>query len=144
MVRRDGGGHLPAGRRPRGGPGLDPGPQVPHHRLRGHPDDAELRAGGTAIKWAKQGHRVKLVSVTNGDIGHWRTRGRALAQRRLAEVRAADKILGAETEVLPIHDGELEPTLQNRRAITRLIRQWQADIVIAHRPEWVGLLKPIA
>jgi N-acetylglucosamine malate deacetylase 1 len=99
-----------------------------------HPDDTELRAGGSAIKWAALGHQVKLVSVTNGDIGHWRMKGRALAQRRLAEVKAADKILGAETEVLPIHDGELEPTLENRRTITRVIRRWQADVVIAHRP----------
>ena len=99
-----------------------------------HPDDAELRAGGTAIKWAKLGHHVKLVSVTNGDIGHWKIHGEELAKRRLAEVRAADKVLGVETEVLPIHDGELEPTLENRRTIARLIRQWQADIVIAHRP----------
>jgi LmbE family N-acetylglucosaminyl deacetylase len=99
-----------------------------------HPDDAELRAGGTAIKWAKLGHHVKLVSVTNGDIGHWEMGRDALANRRLAEVKAADKVLGVETEVLPIHDGELEPTLENRRTITRLIRQWRADVVIAHRP----------
>jgi N-acetylglucosamine malate deacetylase 1 len=98
-----------------------------------HPDDCELDAGGTAIKWANQGHRVKLVSVTSGDIGHWRMKGQELAARRLAEVKAADRILGAEAEVLPIHDGELEPTLENRRTITRLIRRWQADIVIAPR-----------
>ena len=36
--------------------------------------------------------------------------------------------------MLDIHDGELEPTLENRRRITRLIREWKADIVIAHRP----------
>lgn len=99
-----------------------------------HPDDAELTSGGTAIKWSKLGHKVKLVSVTNGDIGHWRIQGEELAKRRLAEVKAADKVLGVETEVLPIHDGELEPTLENRRTITRLIRKWQADIVISHRP----------
>jgi LmbE family N-acetylglucosaminyl deacetylase len=99
-----------------------------------HPDDPELKAGGTAIKWVKQGHHVKMVSVTNGDIGHWRMRGEALARRRLAEVKAADKILGVETEVLPIHDGELEPTLAHRRTITRLIRKWKADIVLCHRP----------
>jgi LmbE family N-acetylglucosaminyl deacetylase len=99
-----------------------------------HPDDPELKSGGTAILWAKQGHHVKLVSVTNGDIGHWKIKGEELAKRRLAEAKAADKVLGVETEVLPIHDGELEPTLENRRTITRLIRQWKADIVIAHRP----------
>src|SRR2546430_5833806 len=40
-----------------------------------HPDDAELKAGGSAAKWAKLGHKVKMVSVTNGDIGHWRMAG---------------------------------------------------------------------
>jgi N-acetylglucosamine malate deacetylase 1 len=99
-----------------------------------HPDDAEFKAGGTAILWAKQGHHVKLVSVTNGDIGHWQMAGGPLAQRRTAEAAKADKILGAESEVLDIHDGELEPNLENRRRITRLIRSWKADIVIAHRP----------
>lgn len=99
-----------------------------------HPDDAQFKAGGTAAKWAKLGHKVKLVSVTNGDIGHWQTAGGPLAQRRKAEVLAADKVLGAETEVLDIHDGELLPTLENRKLITRVIREWQADVVIAHRP----------
>jgi len=99
-----------------------------------HPDDAEFKAGGTAIKWAKAGHAVKLVSVTNGDIGHWQMRGEQLAKRRNAEVQAAAKKLGVTTQVLDIHDGELEPTLENRKRITRLIRDWKADIVIAHRP----------
>jgi LmbE family N-acetylglucosaminyl deacetylase len=99
-----------------------------------HPDDAEFKAGGTAILWADQGHHVKLVSVTNGDIGHWQMAGGPLAQRRTAEAAKADKILGATSEVLDIHDGELEPNLENRRRITRLIRNWKADIVIAHRP----------
>ena len=58
----------------------------------------------------------------------------ALARRRKAEVEAADKSLGVETEVLDIHDGELEPTLENRKTITRLIREWKADIVMSHRP----------
>jgi LmbE family N-acetylglucosaminyl deacetylase len=114
-------------------------PDPKHEKLRiiifgAHPDDAELKAGGTAAKWAKLGHEVKMVSVTNGDIGHWKMAGGPLAKRRLAEVRAADKILGVACEVLDIHDGELEPNLENRKKITRLIRDWKADIVIAHRP----------
>ncbi|NBR07435.1 MAG: PIG-L family deacetylase [Planctomycetes bacterium] len=99
-----------------------------------HPDDAEYKVGGTAAKWAKLGHHVKLVSVTNGDIGHWKMAGGPLAIRRKAEVKAAAKVLGVTSEVLDIHDGELLPTLENRKIITRLIREWQADIVIAHRP----------
>ena len=99
-----------------------------------HPDDAEYKAGGTVAKWAKLGHHVKLVSVTNGDIGHWKMAGGPLALRRKAEVKAAAKVLGVTSEVLDIHDGELLPTLENRKTITRLIREWNADIVIAHRP----------
>src|SRR5215208_716234 len=82
-----------------------------------HPDDAELKAGGTAAKWAKLGHEVKMVSVTNGDIGHWREAGGPLAKRRTAEAKAADKVLGVTSQVLDIHDGELEPNLENRKTI---------------------------
>ncbi len=99
-----------------------------------HPDDAEYKVGGTAIQWERMGYHVKLVSVTNGDIGHWKMAGGALAQRRTAEVKAASKVLGTTSQVLDIHDGETMPTLENRKKIVRLIRQWNADIVIAHRP----------
>jgi LmbE family N-acetylglucosaminyl deacetylase len=99
-----------------------------------HPDDCELAVGGTAALWAAKGHHVKLVSVTNGDIGHWREAGGPLARRRKAEVERADQILGVTSEVLDIHDGELLPTLENRRTITRLIREWNADIVMGPRP----------
>ena len=99
-----------------------------------HPDDAEYKAGGTAVKWARLGHHVKLVSVTNGDIGHWKEAGGPLALRRAAETAACAKKLGVTSQVLDIHDGELMPTLENRKLITRIIREWKADIVIAHRP----------
>ena len=99
-----------------------------------HPDDCELQAGGTAALWAAQGHHVKFVSVTNGDIGHWREAGGPLARRRRSEVTQADALLHVTSEVLDIHDGELLPTLENRRTITRLIREWKADIVMSHRP----------
>lgn len=99
-----------------------------------HPDDAELDAGGVAALWAAQGHAVKFVSMTNGDIGHFEMAGGPLAQRRMAEVQECARLLGIETEVLDIHDGELMPTLENRKKVARLIRDWQADIVLCHRP----------
>ena len=99
-----------------------------------HPDDCEIQAGGVGAMWSAKGHRVKLVSVTNGDIGHWREAGGPLARRRKAEAEQADKLLGVTCEVLDIHDGELLPTLENRRLITRLIREWKADIVLSPRP----------
>jgi len=99
-----------------------------------HPDDAEYKAGGCGAKWAKLGHHVLLCSVTNGDIGHWKMAGGPLATRRTAEAAACSKVLGTTSLVLDIHDGELEPNLENRKKITRVIREWKADIVIAHRP----------
>ena len=99
-----------------------------------HPDDAEYKCGGSAALWAQMGHKVKLVSVTNGDIGHWRMAGGALAKRRTAESAEVAKKLGVESQVLDIHDGELVPSLEYRRTITRVIREWEADVVIAHRP----------
>ncbi len=99
-----------------------------------HPDDCELQASGTATMWAAKGHHVLFVSVSNGDIGHWKEAGGPLARRRKAEVDAAHKLLGIEGEILDIHDGEVLPTLENRRMLTRLIREWRADIVMGPRP----------
>jgi len=101
-----------------------------------HPDDAEYQMAGTAIKWAKLGHKVKLVSVTNGDIGHWRMSGGELAKVRTAECKEAARRMGPNVEslVMDIHDGELMPTLENRKKVARLIRDWKADIVLSHRP----------
>ncbi len=100
-----------------------------------HPDDCEHRAGGVAAMWAAQGHHVKFVSTTNGDIGHAEMAGGQLAKRREKEIQQAAKKLGIDqTQMLDIHDGELMPTLENRKTFVRLIRQWKADIVMAHRP----------
>ena len=100
-----------------------------------HPDDCEIKAGGVGMLWAAQGHHVKFVSVTNGDVGHWKMSGGALAKRRTAEVKEAARIMGIEeTEVMDNHDAELMPTLENRKKIIRLIREWKADIVMSHRP----------
>ena len=76
-----------------------------------HPDDCELQVGGVGALWSAKGHHVKLVSVTNGDIGHWRQAGGPLAVRRKKEAEQASKILGTNVEVLDNHDGELMPTL---------------------------------
>jgi LmbE family N-acetylglucosaminyl deacetylase len=99
-----------------------------------HPDDCELQASGTATMWAAKGHHVLFVSVSNGDIGHWKEAGGPLARRRKAEVDAAHKLLGIKGEILDIHDGEVLPTIENRRMLTRLIREWRADIVMGPRP----------
>ena len=100
-----------------------------------HPDDCEYYAGGTAAKFIRHGHRVKFISTTNGDIGHHEMSGGELARVRREEVRRADSILGITAfEIFDIHDGEIEPTVARRKELIRRIREWNADIVISHRP----------
>lgn len=99
-----------------------------------HPDDCDADAGGTAILLARMGHRVKFVSLTNGDAGHYNKGGGTLAKIRIAEAEEAGKRFGVEYTVLDNHDGELMPTLENRLKVIREIRKWNADVVIAPRP----------
>lgn len=99
-----------------------------------HPDDCDGRAGGTAAKWAALGHKVRFVSVTNGDAGHQSQGGGALAMRRRAEAAEAGTRIGIDYITLDNHDGELIPSLDVRKQIIRLIRQWNADLVLGPRP----------
>ena len=99
-----------------------------------HPDDCDIRAGGTAIKYADAGHNVLFVSLTNGDAGHHEKGGGELARIRRAESAEAGKRFGVEYVVLENHDGELMPTMDNRLEVIRQIRRWNADIVMGPRP----------
>ena len=100
-----------------------------------HPDDCDIKFSGTAALFARLGHKVKFLSVTNGDAGHQDMGGGMLAKRRKAETQESMRRVGiAEYEVLDNHDGELLPTVEIRKQIIRAIRLWNADIVIAPRP----------
>lgn len=98
-----------------------------------HPDDCDIKSGGTAALFAEMGHQVKFLSVTNGDAGHMEQGGGVLAKRRVAETEEVARRLGITYEVLDNHDGELTPTLPIRLEIIRRIRDWDADVVISHR-----------
>lgn len=98
-----------------------------------HPDDPDSDAG-TAIKFANLGHNVMMVSLTNGDAGHQVMGGGELARIRRLEATEAGKRYGVTYITLDNHDGELMPTLENRLKVIRLIREWNADIVIGPRP----------
>jgi LmbE family N-acetylglucosaminyl deacetylase len=98
-----------------------------------HPDDSDIKAGGTAAKWCALGHVVKLVSLTNGRAGHQTMYGPQLARRRLAEARAAGAVIGATYDVLDHPDGELDDRLEYRDEVIRLIRNFRPDLIITHR-----------
>lgn len=98
-----------------------------------HPDDADYHAGGLAAIYRRAGHVVKMVSVTNGQSGHYRISGRELAEIRKAEARAAGAVIGAEYDVWDWPDGRLQPTIEVREQIIREIRSFRPDLVLTHR-----------
>ncbi len=98
-----------------------------------HPDDCDLRAGGTACLYARLGHHVRFVSLTNGDAGHHEIGGAPLAWRRRQEAQAAARCLGIDYVVLDHHDAELMPSLEVRAEVVAMIREMSPDLVMAPR-----------
>lgn len=98
-----------------------------------HPDDPDILFGGTALQLAKAGHLVKFVSMTNGDTGHHLLSRKETAAKRKLEAEASGRVCGlVEYEVMDLNCG-LEPSVENREKILRIIRRFQPDIVISHR-----------
>ena len=102
-----------------------------------HPDDAEFTVAGTVVAWTEAGCRVTYVVCTDGNTGSHEpdmTRER-LAEIRRAEQRAACKALGVDEVVfLGYDDGQLQPTLDLRRDLVRVIRQYRPEVLIAWDP----------
>jgi len=111
-----------------------PEPQLRILVIGAHPDDADIKAGGTAVQWCSLGHVVRLVSLTNGQAGHQTRYGPELARRRRAEAEAAAAVIGATYEVLDHPDGELDDRLGYRQQVIHLIRAFRPDLILTHRP----------
>lgn len=108
-----------------------------------HPDDPEFFAGGTFAKWAQDGAEITFVIATSGDKGSADPEMTAerLAEIREDEERQAAAALGVKDVVfLRYKDGELFPTMELRRDITRLIRMKKPDVVVTLDPTvyWRG------
>jgi LmbE family N-acetylglucosaminyl deacetylase len=98
-----------------------------------HPDDGDIKAGGTAAKWCGLGHVVQFLSLTNGQAGHHTMYGPRLAARRRAEAQAAGAVIGAGYEVFDHPDGEFDDRLEYRHEVIRYIRSFRPDLIITHR-----------
>lgn len=101
-----------------------------------HPDDIEFGVAGTAAKWAQAGSRVIYVVITDGNVG---SHEEGMTPERLAEIRraeqtAAGEVAGAECIFLGYHDGFLQPTLELRKNLVRLIRMHKPDAVVCTDP----------
>ncbi|MCI0477210.1 MAG: PIG-L family deacetylase [Anaerolineales bacterium] len=105
-----------------------------------HPDDQEFTVAGTLAKWARAGCEIVTVCITSGDAGSNEKTDPDLAKHKLAQMReeeqrAACRVLGiAHVEFLHYPDGILQPTLELRRDLTRLIRKYKPEVVLCGDP----------
>jgi LmbE family N-acetylglucosaminyl deacetylase len=99
-----------------------------------HPDDPDWQLGGMAMLYRAKGHRVMMVSMTDGCTGHQIIGKKELAKRRRKEAQNAARVMDVEYKILPICNGELMPSLANRKELIRLIRRFKADIIFTHSP----------
>lgn len=108
--------------------------------IHAHPDDQEFSAAGTLAYWASQGSHIISVTVTQGDAGNNDPDkdGRykpELARLRQVEQTAANQVLGIKESIfMGYADGELAPTLELRRELTRLIRRYSPEVVLIGDP----------
>src|SRR3989338_3613988 len=102
-----------------------------------HPDDSEFGAGGTVAKMVRECCEVTYVIVTNGNKG---SSDRAMTPERLARIRAEEQRAAARTlgvahvQFLGYPDGEVEDSRDLRRDVSREIRRFKPDLLIAQNP----------
>ena len=108
--------------------------------IHAHPDDQEFTVGGTLAKWARAGSTIITVCITSGGGGSneytptTMTR-EALVLIREDEQRQACRVLGiSEVLFLGYQDGVLEPSIELRRDLTRLVRRHRPDAVVCGDP----------
>jgi bacillithiol biosynthesis deacetylase BshB1 len=92
-----------------------------------HPDDVEIAIGGTLAKLAKQGHRVGIIDLTDGEP----TPGSTGPEMRLAEARRAADTLGVvERVTLDLPNRRLFDTFEARVALAREFRRFRPKLVL--------------
>lgn len=103
-----------------------------------HPDDVDFGSAGTVAAFTDAGVEVAYCIATDGDAGGSdRAVSRAeMAALRQAEQRAAAAVVGvSDVTFLGYPDGRLQPTLELRRDISRVIRRFRPQRVITQSPE---------
>ncbi len=102
-----------------------------------HPDDLEIGCGGTLARYAKEGHRVYMCHVANGDKGHAVITPDRLSGIRSKEAREAGAVIGAqEVTGIGIPDLEVDSSNpENVKKVIDVIRHVSPDIIITHSPQ---------
>lgn len=104
-----------------------------------HPDDPEFFCGGTIARWTASGHQVVYWLLTCGDKGSQDPdfNPQELCDNRIGEQRAAAARLGVfQVNSLGYPDGYLQPNLELRKEIARIIRSEKPDILVTCDPTY--------
>ncbi|MEA2734241.1 MAG: N-acetylglucosamine malate deacetylase 1 [Humisphaera sp.] len=94
-----------------------------------HPDDAELGMGGTILKLARQGHKVHIVDMTNGEPTPFGS-----VETRAKESAAAAKVLGVGRTLLGLPNREVVHSIESRHKVAAVIREHKADWLFVPYP----------
>lgn len=103
-----------------------------------HPDDVDFGNAGSVATWTDAGIDVSYCLVTDGDAGgsDLDMPRKEMAEVRRAEQTAAAKCVGVhDLHWLGYPDGRVEPTLDLRRDISRVIREVRPQRVVTQSPE---------
>lgn len=97
-----------------------------------HPDDIEMSCAGTLVKYAKQGDKVFMGSLTNGNVGRPDTDLHEMERIRKAELEASAKLIGAEVIWMGVDDELTDVSVDLRLKMTDVFRYCKPDIVFTH------------
>ena len=93
-----------------------------------HPDDVELSAGATLLKYTEEGKAIGIIDLTEGELG---TRGDSV--KRYEEAKAASDMLKLNIRKnLNLGDGFFEVSTENKIKIIELIRHYKPELVLAN------------
>lgn len=96
-----------------------------------HPDDAELGMGGTLAASVKSGKKVVIIDLTNGEPTPYGS-----LEIREKESKLAKETLGvSEFRQLDIVNREIFDTLENRKKVAEIIREYRPESLFIHYPD---------
>jgi LmbE family N-acetylglucosaminyl deacetylase len=103
-----------------------------------HPDDVDFAAAGSVATWTAQGVDVSYCIVTDGEAGGSDAsvpRDEMAAIRRAEQTAAAECVGVTDLKFLGYPDGRVQPTIELRRDISRVIRQVRPQRVVGQSPQ---------
>ena len=99
-----------------------------------HPDDIEFLCAGTLAKYSRNGHKVFMAHLCNGDMGGKEIEPEELARIRDIEAKEAASLIKAEALGPIAGDLDLYPSKEMRIKVVDIIRYAKPDVIFTHSP----------